>query len=319
MLSDKVIEIRNKPLVLIVDDSRMNLKLLSNVLSEENCDINEAMNGKQALEKSTEDPPDLILLDLVMPDMDGFEVCEKLKSSPQTSDIPVILITASNTTESIVRGFETGAVDYVTKPFNDVELRARVRTHLELKRSRDIQNQLIQKLQSVNDQLQIMAITDQLTGLNNRRGFISLVEQQIKLANRSKKPIYLFYIDLDGMKWVNDNLGHEEGDNLLIDTAHLLKSSFRVSDIIARLGGDEFAALAVDSDSDQAEVITSRLLHNIEAFNEQNVRKYKVAMSIGTAKFDPQNPCSLDDLMSLADTLMYENKKARKAARGINC
>ncbi|MGE5417801.1 MAG: diguanylate cyclase [Acidobacteriota bacterium] len=317
MLSDKVIEIRNKPLVLIVDDSRMNLKLLSNVLSEEECEIAVAMNGKQALEKSSENPPDLILLDLVMPDMDGFEVCEKLKESAQTSDIAVILITASNTTDSVVKGFEAGAVDYVTKPFNDVELRARVRTHLELKRSRDIQNQLIQKLQSVNDQLQIMAITDQLTGLNNRRGFISLVEQQIKIANRSKKPIYLFYIDLDGMKWVNDNMGHEEGDNLLIDTAHLLKSSFRVSDIIARLGGDEFAALAVDSDSEQAEVITNRLQHNIESFNEQNLRKYKVAMSIGSAMFDPLNPCSLDDLMSLADTLMYENKKARKAARSV--
>ncbi|MFH1977623.1 MAG: PAS domain S-box protein [Pseudomonadota bacterium] len=166
-----------------------------------------------------------------------------------------------------------------------------------------------------DEEIRMLAISDALTELYNRRGFISLAEQQIKRANRTNKTLALFFIDIDGLKIVNDTRGHEEGDRLLINAANILKQTFRESDIIARIGGDEFAVLAAVNASETSEIVLSRLTEHIRSHNALPDQKYEISMSIGTAIYDPATPRSLDDLMSRADELMYEQKKEKANRR----
>jgi diguanylate cyclase (GGDEF)-like protein len=160
-----------------------------------------------------------------------------------------------------------------------------------------------------------MAFTDQLTGLYNRRGFINLAERQIKFSKRSKQKLLLFFVDVDKMKWINDNFGHEEGDKALINAARVLVKSFRESDIVSRVGGDEFAILAIDAHDKTAEGQLERLHKLIKKSNSRRNRKYDLSISIGHAVFDPRHPVSLDELMSCADLHMYEEKKKKKISR----
>jgi diguanylate cyclase (GGDEF)-like protein/PAS domain S-box-containing protein len=158
-----------------------------------------------------------------------------------------------------------------------------------------------------------LSITDQLTGLYNRRGFLSLAAQQLKLAKRNKGGMLLFFADLDGLKWINDALGHEEGDEALIETATVFKETFRTSDIIARLGGDEYAALTVDITEAKSELFAARLQSLINTLNNQKNRRYRLSISVGCSYYDPENPCSLDELMAHADKSMYEQKQNKKS------
>ena len=164
----------------------------------------------------------------------------------------------------------------------------------------------------MEEEILALSITDQLTGLRNRRGFISLAEQQLKLSDRNKQGLQLYFADLDGLKWINDTLGHEEGDKALIEAATIFKETFRTSDIIARLGGDEYAALAVDITKANSEIFLARLQSLIETRNNQESRRYRLSISGGCSYYDPENPCSLDELMAHADQLMYEQKKNKK-------
>jgi len=158
-----------------------------------------------------------------------------------------------------------------------------------------------------------LSITDPLTDLHNRRGFLSLAEQQLKLSVRNKRRMQLYFADLDGLKWINDTLGHEEGDKTLIEAASAFSETFRASDIIARMGGDEFAILAIDQeDTSNPEMLLSRLQSQIDKHNNQENRKYRLSISIGYTLYDPESPCSLDDLMAGADKLMYEQKRSKK-------
>lgn len=158
-----------------------------------------------------------------------------------------------------------------------------------------------------------LSITDQLTGLYNRRGFMVLTRQQMQLAERDKTRMLLLFADMDGLKWINDVLGHEEGDKAIIETAAVLKDTLRTSDIVARLGGDEFAALIIDSDETNSETIMGRLQSLIDTKNIQENRKYSLSISMGFSHYDPGYPRSIDELLSSADLLMYEQKKKKKA------
>jgi diguanylate cyclase (GGDEF)-like protein len=161
-----------------------------------------------------------------------------------------------------------------------------------------------------------MSLRDLLTDLYNRRGFITLAEQQIRAADRTRRAMLLMFIDCDGLKWINDTLGHKEGDKALIETANVLRQTFRKSDIIARLGGDEFAVLAIDAASYiNPEDFPKRLQQNIDAGNAKEARLYKLAMSWGTTVYDPGSPLSLDELMSSADKRMYAQKMGKSNRR----
>ncbi len=168
----------------------------------------------------------------------------------------------------------------------------------------------------MEEEIREMSFRDQMTELYNRRGFITLAGQQLKAANRTQKPMLLTFIDCDGLKWINDTFGHEEGDRALIDTAHLLRQTFRAADIVARLGGDEFAVLSIDAAEDRnSEELLKRLAQNIRTFNAAGARPYSLAMSWGTVVYDPHTPLSLDAMMSAADELMYAQKKEKSARK----
>ncbi|MFH1976617.1 MAG: diguanylate cyclase [Pseudomonadota bacterium] len=160
-----------------------------------------------------------------------------------------------------------------------------------------------------------VSVTDQLTGLYNRRGFLSLAEQQVKLSDRNKSGMLLFFADLDLLKQINDTLGHEEGDKALIEAANVLKKTFRTSDIAARLGGDEFAALAIGMNKANSGIFTARLQQLIDKQNDQENRRYNLSISIGCAYYDSENPCSIDELIADADKQMYEQKQHKKLAQ----
>lgn len=173
-------------------------------------------------------------------------------------------------------------------------------------------NRDISKRKRLEEKLSNLSFRDELTDLYNRRGFLTLAEQQLKMANRLKRGISLVFADLDGMKKINDTLGHKEGDSALIDTSNILKKTFRESDIIARIGGDEFAVLAVETHDVSIEVFIARLKSNLEAHNVEELHHYKLSLSIGFSCYDPDNPCSIEKLLALADTNMYEQKRKKQ-------
>jgi diguanylate cyclase (GGDEF)-like protein/PAS domain S-box-containing protein len=169
----------------------------------------------------------------------------------------------------------------------------------------------ITERKKMEDILRTMSITDELTGLLNRRGFFSLAQKQLKVAERSKRTMSVIYADLDGLKAINDTLGHKEGDAALLEFAELLKDTFRESDIIARLGGDEFAVVVEVSEPDSEVIIKKRLEEGLEALNSRKDRRYALLISIGIIRYDPYHPRSIDELLSLSDKLMYENKNGK--------
>jgi len=177
--------------------------------------------------------------------------------------------------------------------------------------TRRLWSQTLQR-EKLEEELLSLSVSDALTGLHNRRGFLSLVEQQLKLSDRNKRGVQLYFADLDGLKWINDTLGHVEGDKALIEAATVFKDTFRTSDIVARLGGDEYAALAIDITENDPEIFTDRLQFLIDTRNKQENRKYKLSISVGYSFYNPENPCTLDELIARADKLMYEQKQKKK-------
>ncbi|MFH2045645.1 MAG: diguanylate cyclase [Pseudomonadota bacterium] len=177
--------------------------------------------------------------------------------------------------------------------------------------TRRLWNQMLYR-EKIEDEILTLSMTDQLTGLYNRRGFLSLAEQQLKLAYRSKSKMMLFFADLDGLKDINDRFGHKEGDKALIEAASVFKETFRTTDIIARLGGDEFAALAIDIQDKNPEIFSSRLQYLIDTQNKQENRSYMLSISMGGSFQNQEKPFSIDELISQADKLMYEHKKQKK-------
>lgn len=176
-------------------------------------------------------------------------------------------------------------------------------------------SQYLKARDQVEKRLLHLSHTDELTGLYNRRGFFTLAEQQFKMAKRLKTKILLVSADVNGLKWINDNLGHHEGDRALVEAADILRESYRDSDIIARVGGDEFVVLMAERDDISRDVLTSRLKENLDMHQSRQPGTYELSISVGTVLYDPENPSSLDELMISADRLMYENKRQTKRSR----
>jgi diguanylate cyclase (GGDEF)-like protein/PAS domain S-box-containing protein len=176
----------------------------------------------------------------------------------------------------------------------------------------------ITERKKMEEKLRVMAMTDELTGLFNRRGFFTLSEKHCKLADRTKRKMSLMYLDIDGMKTINDKLGHKAGDQALTDIAKILKESFRESDLIARIGGDEFVVLLTEhSESDIEYIITNNIKNNLKAHNKQDLRNYELSLSMGIVHYDPKHPCTIDNLIAKADALMYDVKKNHKLKEEI--
>lgn len=284
--------------ILIVDDTPQNLKLLGAILMEQGYHVVVAQNGQQALAAAAADPPDLVLLDIMMPGMDGFAVCERLKAEPGTERIPVIFLTAKIEEEDIVRGFDLGAVDYVTKPFSSAILLARVRTHVRLGQHEH------QLMQQVN--------LDSLSLLPNRRAFDAALDDQWRAAARSGKPLALLLADVDFLAEINDRLGHEEGDQIICEVARVLEQSEAAADaFVARYGGGEFAMLLA-ADSAAARATAERLRVDVEAEgipNPYSALGKRVTVSFGGASMVPGPVRPAADLVQAAERLLVQAKQ----------
>lgn len=220
-------------LILVVDDFYDNLQLIATHLEQVGYKVTLASNGLEALKLLQVVKPDLILLDLMMPQMNGLEVCSKVKTAPDLAEIPIIFLTASNEQEHLVQAFEKGAVDYITKPFEGLELLARVRTHIELKSAREELKKLLHQQKELIQELERLAHTDSLTGVWNRRYLFTLVEQEFNRSRRYHHPFTVIMIDIDYFKKINDTYGHMIGDEVLIVMAQTVLNCLRSVDFLA--------------------------------------------------------------------------------------
>ncbi|MCX7822549.1 MAG: PleD family two-component system response regulator [Syntrophobacterales bacterium] len=286
-----------KQKILIIDDTPSSLMILGEDLKS-NYEVYVATSGEEALKKIRRNPPDLILLDIMMPKMDGYEICRKLKEDIITKNIPVIFITSKNSEEDETKGLEMGAVDYITKPFSLPVVRARIKTHLELKRKTDLLEDLSNK--------------DGLTGLFNRRKFDDFIAYEWKRAIRNRNPLSIFLIDIDYFKLFNDHYGHLAGDECLKKIASALLSVFRrATDFVARYGGEEFAVVLPDTDIETALNLANKTRTYIENLRIEHlyspIAPY-VTVSIGVAAMVPLFGCDYHLLVDAADRALYEAK-----------
>lgn len=250
-------------------------------------------NALGLLEK---EPFDVILLDLALPDSVGTGTFSQI--CVRVPEVPIVVTSALENKKQAFEVLREGAQDYLVKGEVDVKLLKRALLYaIERHRSRVL--------------LQQLSFNDELTSLLNRRGFLSMAQQQLKIAQREDWELVLLFADLDSLKNINDNFGHTEGDRALKSIATVLKKTFRTSDIIARLGGDEFIVLALNAPAAGVQTMTSRLQTNLDRHNSQN-RYYQLSLSIGIAQFDPNRVTSLETMIVEADKALYENKRKKR-------
>ncbi|MBC8207084.1 MAG: diguanylate cyclase [Kiritimatiellales bacterium] len=284
--------------ILIVDDMRTNALALASILKAE-WTVKTTQDGKAALQIAEEDPmPDLILLDINMPGMDGYEVCRHLKESEKTRDIPVIFVTAKDDQKDEAFGLGLGAVDYIIKPVNKTIVKARIRNHLALR-------QALTELALNNEELERLATRDKLTGLYNRRRLDQLMAAEIERAWRYGRPLSIMLLDIDKFKTINDTLGHLVGDTILSETAKQLQNSVRSCDLVGRWGGDEFIIICPETTPDTALPLAERLCRDYAACEFTAVDG--LTASFGVASY--REGRRADDLFSSADDALYRAKR----------
>jgi diguanylate cyclase (GGDEF)-like protein len=290
---------KQKNSILIVDDEIPNLVVLSRILGSEYT-IYTAKNGEEALEKAREYTPDLILLDIVMPGIDGYEVLNVLKNTQETRRIPVIFITGLSSREDEEKGLSLDAADYISKPFSAKIVRLRVRNQI----------QIINQLRTIER----LSLLDQLTGIANRRSFDEKIRIELKRAARERQPISILIMDIDKFKEFNDNYGHQLGDFVLQTTSAVMQNSIRRStDFIARWGGEEFVVLLPNTSLEGALEVAEQIRANIEkeVIPCGNGQTISVTVSIGANTLTPNhdNPVSIDIFFSDADKALYKAKE----------
>ncbi len=280
--------------ILVVDDEEPITKLIVSALSPKGHQCLTANNGREALDKMIGTRVDALITDIVMPEMDGITLTKEL--SKQYQNLPVMVMTGYTEDYTAEAATASGAREFIYKPFSISEFLIRLD-----KMMRDHRGE---------EELLALSLTDELTGLYNRRRFLVLTDQYLKLSARTKKKLSLLFIDMDNLKWINDHHGHNEGDQALKDFANILKKTFRESDIVARIGGDEFVVL-LESKDENCEIVLTRLDENIKHYNAKKSRHYDLSISVGTTQFDPEHPISIDELLSKADALMYAQKRRK--------
>jgi len=289
--------------ILVVDDAMENIQILHGALQDEH-EVLFAMDGPRALEIARTQRPDLILLDAVMPGMDGYAVCKELLAAPETSDIPVIFVTALKSPEDETRALGAGAADFISKPVNAAVVRARVRTQLTVKRQRDA--------------LRALILTDALTGVANRRAFDERLDTEWRRCGRAGLPVALVLVDIDHFKLYNDHYGHQAGDATLVQfAAAMRRAAARTQDLVARYGGEEFAILLPQLDGRGATGVANRLMAELEHMaipHAASPTAPRLTASMGIACMVPGEHSMPADLIQVADALLYQAK-----AEGRNC
>jgi diguanylate cyclase (GGDEF)-like protein len=290
------------PRMLIIDDQPANIQVLYRLFAND-FQVFMATSGEQGLEIARQENPDIILLDVVMPEMDGFETCSQLKQDGQTSDIPVLFVTAHQNPDEETRALEMGGVDFITKPINPAVVRARVKTHLTLKRQTDTFKRLV--------------FIDGLTGTFNRRYFDTQLTSEFARAARSRSSLGLILVDVDHFKLFNDHYGHQAGDDCLRAVARALRHTlWRPGDAVARYGGEEFACILPDTDLEGALMVAQRMADAVRALglaHESSSTDRVVTISAGVSVLSPGPGGTPGELVALADEQLYKAKAGGRA------
>jgi diguanylate cyclase (GGDEF)-like protein len=320
------VEDSDKGTILIVDDSPANLGMLFDCLTQAGFSVLMAETGESAIEKVNSARPDIILLDIIMPGIDGFETCRQLKANESTQDIPVIFMTALSQTAVVVRGFQLGAVDYITKPTQQEIVLARVTTHLmiqKLKANLQAQNAQLQQeieqrqraeaaLQEANQELQRLATLDGLTQIANRRHFDECLSLAWRISVRERMPLSLLLCDVDFFKFYNDSKGHQAGDECLQQVAQAMKRAVkRPADLVARYGGEEFAVILPNTNGEGALRVAQEirsLLGRLAIVHPQSPINEYLTLSVGVSSTIPCHECSPEQLIMTADQALYQAK-----------
>jgi diguanylate cyclase (GGDEF)-like protein len=317
--------------ILIVDTNPSDRRSYVTLLGNFGHRLLEAEGGIQALELARAELPDLIITDILMPHMDGFSLVRRLRAEPLLTAVPVIFHTDNYDVSEIHRLARASGIQHILrKPAEPQEILRAVhgslkrpttpsrlpqtgqlqREHLQL-----LADKLYQKnveLEKANERLRSLSLTDGLTGLNNRRGFMILATGLLKFARRAGYSVYLLYIDLDSLKYINDRFGHAAGDAAITHFSRILAASFRDSDVIGRLGGDEFVILIIDASESDLQEIQARLQSNVDIHNLEAEEGHALSFSLGVIRADPQSSITMEELLSEADIAMYKHKVNRR-------
>lgn len=295
--------------ILIVDDQPTNLKVLLSFLKNHQFQIRIAEDGERCLQVLNNYQPDIILLDVMMPGMDGFETCRQIKENKKTADIPVIFMTALDNIEDKIAGFEAGGVDYITKPFQQIEVLTRINTHIRLRKK---ELELVKALDEVIKQQKLfkkLSITDDLTGLYNRRHLNNILRQEFQRSKRHGNDLSCLMLDLDHFKKVNDSFGHDFGDVVLKNFASILKEFIRSSDYAFRFGGEEFLLVLPETDIKGAIQVGEKIRLRMEnTIITENTLSTSVKVSVGAASVRYNSPPDKDSLIAFADKALYKAK-----------
>ncbi|PZV08259.1 MAG: diguanylate cyclase response regulator [Leptolyngbya sp.] len=316
----------NQNTILIVDDVPDNVDLLCSLLTRRGFSTHSASNGETALALAKSSVPNLILLDVCMPQMNGYEVCEKLKANPATKDIPIIFISALNELPDKIKAFQLGGVDYITKPFHGMEVVARIELHLSLRwlqRQLEQQNERLREevrdrrvaeiaLQLANQELQRLAHLDGLTQVANRRGFDNSLAHEWRRLARDQQPLALILCDVDCFKRFNDTYGHQSGDECLRQVAGAIgMATKRPGDLVARYGGEEFAVILPNTPTEGALKVAKDIqlaIADLKIAHQGSVVSQFVTISIGVAVITPLADISSIHLVTAADRALYRAK-----------
>ena len=317
--------------ILLVDSQPSDRRSYMTLLGNFGHRFLEADDGAQALELARAELPDLVITDILMPNMDGFTLVRRLRAEPLLMGVPVIFHTANYDVTEIHRLARSSGIQYILrKPAEPQEILRAVneslkrptvpsslpqtgqlqREHLQL--LADKLYQKVAELEKANENLRNFSLSDGLTGLNNRRGFMILATNLLKFARRANYSSCLLYIDLDSLKHINNTFGHAAGDLAITQFARILTDTFRESDIIGRLGGDEFVILIIDASESDLATMEARLHSNVDAHNLQTDGEHALAFSLGSIRVDSNSTITMEALMSQADEAMYKHKQSRR-------
>lgn len=316
----------NKQTILVIDDEKSIRNMLESALTEEGYSVLSAFDGIDGYEKAKKHNPDLILLDIMMPDIDGFEVMQRLKRETKTANIPVIFLTAKVDGEERVTGLEAGAVDYITKPFYLREVIARIKIHLKLKKyetelklkNHELQN-FSDLLLELNTKLEEMARKDELMQIWNRRAFNEQIILTHNYSERYKRPYTVIIADLDHFKNYNDLYGHQQGDIVLQKVAEAINKSCRITDFIARYGGEEIVIILPETNLDAGFVIAERIISAVSDLkipHDNNEQFGIVTISAGLATYSPSLAVDWNEVVKRADEALY---RAKNSGRNTFC
>jgi diguanylate cyclase (GGDEF)-like protein len=297
-----------RPTIVVADDEPVNRQLIQRRLEREGYRVLTARDGGEAVRLTREELPDLVILDVMMPEMDGMDACRLIKEDERTRDIPVIFLSARDETEMKVSGLGLGADDYISKPFEAAELVARVHVRIRLKRERDQLRTSAEEASVRAEEAQERAMKDALTGLLNRHALTHTLARESAEARRYNRPLSCLMVDLDSFKTINDTYGHATGDLVLRQIAAVLREAVRGTDTVFRYGGEEFLVLLPETDLNGAGALGEKIRAAAEGrFFGGSSRPFGLTLSVGVASLSDEESGS--DMVARADMALYRAKK----------